>query len=89
MWATASWPFTQTRADWSTAPKCSSTRPTLKPSGSVKRRRYQRYSPARSVRPTPESGDSGEKGTTISPAYSSGFFMSAVKAYSQGPLRLR
>ena len=65
------------------------TRPTLKPSGSVIERWYQRYSPGCSVRPTPESSDSGAKGTIISPSYSSGSMFSFVMAYSQGPFRFR
>ena len=38
----------------------------MKPSGSSKPRLYQRNSPGRSTRPTPDSALSGGKGTQIS-----------------------
>src|SRR5690606_7076919 len=70
VWPPTSTPLTLTRHDWSTAPKCSSTRPSPGSNSSV--RRYQSVSSAPRCRPTPDSGVSGENGTTISPSHSPG-----------------
>ena len=61
------------------------------PGGREKVRRYQSASSGWSVRPTPESGASGENGTRMSPSQRVGTAVTsaAVNACSQVPLRLR
>ena len=76
----SSTPLHHTVAVWSTAPKCSSTRPTLNPSGSVTVRMYHRYSSGCRTCPTPDSSLSGEKGTRIVPSACAGLFALVVIA---------
>ncbi len=61
-------PLTQTVHDWSTAPKCSSTRCVGVTTGVANSRRYQSHSSGCSCRPTPDRSASGENGTTMGPS---------------------
>src|SRR5690606_19975349 len=62
----------QTVVSWSTAWKCSST---LRPDHSAGIRTFRRYHTAamKSTSPIPDSSDSGQNGTTISPESSASF----------------
>ena len=67
---------------------CSSIRPpSCFPNGSV--RRYQSTCPGFRIRPTPDSGASGENGTRISPSHAPGQASEAVMIVIAFPHELR
>ena len=69
---TSSFPFTQTVASQSTAPKCRRPRSPFHAAGTSTARRYQRFWPFVTCLPTPLSALSVPNGTRIWPSHFSG-----------------